>query len=76
LQLSCSADPTKLASTSILLTKVAEEVQQLLNPLFSGRRDLIIGQEVVNFNHVKMIYNTFKVDDHKLKIEDIERMYR
>ena len=23
-----------------------------------------------------MVYNTFKVDDHKLKIEDIERMDR
>jgi hypothetical protein len=50
--------------------------KKLVNPLFSGRRDLIIGQEVVNFNHVKMVYNTFKVDDHKLKIEDIERIDR
>jgi hypothetical protein len=50
--------------------------KKLINPLFSGRRDLILGEELVSFNHVRMVYNTFKVDDHKLKIEDIERMDR
>ena len=47
-----------------------------MNPLFRGRRDLRIGKDVVNFNHVKMVYNTCKVDDHKMKIEDIERIDR
>ena len=45
-----------------------------MNPFFSGRRDLIVGEEFISFNHVKMVYNNFKVDDHKLKIEDIERI--
>ena len=45
-----------------------------VNPLFIGRRDLIVGEELISFNHVRMVYNTFKVDDHKLKIEDIERI--
>ena len=47
-----------------------------LNYLFSGRRDLIVGQVFINFNHVRMVYNTFKVDDHKIKIQDIERIDR
>ena len=45
-----------------------------MNPLFSGRQDLIVGKEFISFNHVRMVYNNFKVDDHKLKIEDIERI--
>ena len=45
-----------------------------MNPLFSGRRDLIVGEELISFNHVIMAYNNFKVDDHKIKIEDIERI--
>ena len=47
-----------------------------MNPLFSGRRDLIVGEELISFNHVRMVYNTFKVDDQKLRIEDIERTDR
>ena len=47
-----------------------------MNLLFSGRQDLIVGKEFISFNHVRMVYNTFKVDDHKLKIEDIERVDR
>ena len=35
---------------------------------------MIIGEELISFNHVRMVYNNFKVDDHKLKIEDIERI--
>ena len=31
---------------------------------------------MITFNHVRMAYNNFKVDDHKLKIEDIERIDR
>ena len=30
----------------------------------------------MSFNHVRMAYKIFKVDDHKLKIEDIERIDR
>jgi len=47
---------------------------KLVNILFSGRWDLIIGKEVVNFNNNKIVYNTFKVDDQNIKIEDIERI--
>ena len=43
-----------------------------MNPFFSGRRDLIVGEELISFNHVGMVYTNFKVNDHKLKIEDIE----
>ena len=51
--------------------------KKIVNPLFSGRRDLIVGKELISFNHVRMVYNNFKVDvDHKLKIEDIERIDR
>ena len=50
--------------------------KKLINCLFSGRRDLLLGEEIISFNHVIMVYNTIKVDDHKLKIEDIERMDR
>ena len=46
--------------------------KNIVNPLFSGRRDLIVGEELISFNHVRMVYNNFKVDDHKLKIENIE----
>ena len=45
-----------------------------MNPLFSGRQDLIIGEELISFNHVRMVYKIFKVDDNKIKIEDIERI--
>ena len=45
-----------------------------MNPFFSGRRDLIVGQELISFDHVRMVYNNFKVDEHKIKIEDIERV--
>lgn len=31
---------------------------------------------MISFNHVRMVYNTFEVDDHKLKSEDIERIDR
>ena len=47
-----------------------------MNSLFSGRQDLIVGKEFISFNHVRMVYNNFKVDDHKLKIEDIKRIDR
>ena len=45
-----------------------------MNPLFSGQQDLIVGEELISFNHVRMVCKFFKVDDHKLKIEDIERI--
>jgi len=45
-----------------------------VNPLFSGRRELVLGNDYISFGHVRMVYHTFKVDDHKLKGEDIERM--
>ena len=48
--------------------------KKLVNPLFSVRRDLIVGEELISFNHVRMVYKNFKVDDRKLKIEDIERI--
>ena len=48
--------------------------KNLVNHLFIGRRDLIVGEELINFNHVGMVYDNFKVDNHKLKIEDIERI--
>ena len=48
--------------------------KKLVNPFFSGRRYLIIGKELISFNLVRMVYNNFKVDEHKLKIEDIERI--
>ena len=44
--------------------------------MFSGRRDLIVGEELISFNHVRVVYNTFKVNDHKLKIEDLKRIDR
>ena len=44
--------------------------KKLANPLFSGRRELI------SFDHVIMVYNNFKVDEHKLKIEGIDRIDR
>ena len=44
--------------------------------MFSGRRDLLLGKEIISFNHVRMVYSSFKVDDHKIKIEDIEQMDR
>ena len=47
--------------------------KNLVNPLFSGRQDLIVEKELISFNHVRMVYNNFKVDHHKLKIEDIEK---
>ena len=50
--------------------------KKLVNPLFSGRRELVLGNEYISFGHVRMVYHTFKVDDHKLKCEDIERMDR
>ena len=50
--------------------------KNLVNPLFSGRQDLIVGEDLISFNHVRMAYNNFEVDDHKLKIEDIERVDR
>ena len=31
---------------------------------------------MISFNHVRMVYSNFKVDDHNLKIEDIERIDR
>ena len=31
---------------------------------------------MISFNHVIMVYNNFKVDEHKLKIEDIYRIDR
>ena len=42
--------------------------------MFSGRQQLILGEEFISFNHVILVYNTFKVDDDKIKIEDIERI--
>ena len=48
--------------------------KSLVNPLFSGRRVPIVGEELISFNHVRMGYNSFKVDDHKLKIEDTKRV--
>lgn len=45
--------------------------KKLVNPLFSGQQDLILGEEMIIFNFVRMVYNTFKVDDHKLKSEDM-----
>ena len=48
--------------------------KKLVNPLFSGRRELGLGNEYTSFGHARMVYHTFKVDDHKLKCEDIERM--
>ena len=50
--------------------------KNLVNPLFSGQQDLIVGQELISFNQVIMVYSNFKVDDHTLKIEDIERIDR
>ena len=50
--------------------------KKLVNLLFHGQRDLIVGQELISFNHVRMVYKKFKVDDHKIKIEDIERVDR
>ena len=29
--------------------------KKLMNPLFSGRRDLIVGKELISFNHVRMV---------------------
>ena len=37
---------------------------------------MIVGEEFIIFNNVRMVYNTFKVDDHMLKIEYIERIDR
>ena len=48
--------------------------KNIVNPLFSGRRDLTVGKELISFNQVIMVYSNFKVDDHTLKIEDIERI--
>ena len=48
--------------------------KKLVNPLFSVRRDLIVGEELISFNHVRMVYNNFEVGDQKIKIEDIERI--
>ena len=50
--------------------------KKLANPLFSGRRELIVVEELISFDHVIMVYNNFKVDEHKLKIEYIERIDR
>ena len=45
-----------------------------MNHLFSGQRYFIVGEELIRFNHTIMVYNNFKVNDHKLKIEYIERI--
>ena len=37
---------------------------------------MVLGNEYISFGHVRMVYHTFKVDDHNLKGEDIERMDR
>jgi len=50
--------------------------KNLVNPLFSGQRELVLGNEYISFVHVRMVYHTFKVDGHKLKGEYIKRLDR
>ena len=35
---------------------------------------MVLGNDYISFGHVRMVYHIFKVDDHNLKGEDIERM--
>ena len=37
--------------------------KKMVNPLFSGRRELVLGNDYISFVHVRMVYHTFKVDD-------------
>ena len=49
--------------------------KKLINPLDSASRRLVLGRELVTLNHVAIVYQLFKVDEHGLQ-GDIERKDR
>lgn len=50
--------------------------KKLINPLDSALQRLVLGRELVTLNHVAIVYQTFKVDEHGLQEGDIERKDR
>jgi hypothetical protein len=50
--------------------------KKLINPLDSLVKVLQLGSDVCCLKHIGLIYNTFKFDEHGLRLEDVTRTDR
>ena len=50
--------------------------KKMINPLDNASKRLVLGNNLVTLNHVALVYQSFKVDDHGLQEGDIERKDR
>jgi len=68
---SSDGDPTGLHDQDFI-----HNGKKLINPLDSPVRVLQLGMDICCLEHVGLVYNSFKFDEHGLKLEDIHRIDR